>query len=92
MGIYPTLNYVNHSCSHNATLCTPDAEPSTMQLVATQDIQASDQLTISYTGFVAEYEGGETEDLQLAEVLPVGARKQLLAEAYAFQCQCPACA
>lgn len=93
MGIYPTLNYINHSCRHNATLRTPGAEPATLHLIATRNIRAGDELAISYSCFgVLNEQGKVVRELQMAAAVPsTRDRRHLLIEQYGFVCQCAFC-
>lgn len=87
-GVFPTLNYINHSCEHNAVMSTPISDPRVVRLVARRPIAAGEEIAISYVGV----DVGEERDLPLASVLPAADRQRTLMEQYGFRCKCRACA
>jgi hypothetical protein len=48
IGLYHTLSHVSHSCQPNCTLQSDAQYPRRLKLVACQNVQAGDSLTISY--------------------------------------------
>lgn len=85
-GLYPALNFLNHSCAHNASVQYASVEPPVLRLVARRPIAAGEHITISYMGLSA----GSGEEMQL-NVLPRPLRQQQLAHLFGFQCACPEC-
>lgn len=85
-GLFPTLNFVNHSCAHNCDLDSPSRER--LRLVARVPIDAGDPLTISYVTVFVE-DTGETLDLE--EVWSRDVRRAVLKEEYGFECSCDSC-
>ena len=85
-GLFPTLNFVNHSCAHACDLVTPPDRPDVVQLVARKPIAAGDHLTISY---ITCFQDGETRDL--ADMFSKESRCGILQEQYGFKCHCEMC-
>ncbi|XP_020504458.2 histone-lysine N-methyltransferase SMYD3 [Labrus bergylta] len=72
VGLYPSLSLLNHDCRPN---CVMVFEGTRLQLRAVQDINAEEELTISYI-----------ETLSLSED-----RQKQLEEQYHFTCHCQRC-
>ena len=88
VGIYPTLNYVNHSCAHNATLYTPPDQPAALYVVAQRGIRRGEEVTISYMSPVLL--NGVVEQ-QACSYYTRAERQNMLRFLYGFDCACAAC-
>jgi hypothetical protein len=92
-GLYQFQSKINHSCVPNTEVRFP-YNNSSLQVVATRDIQPGEEITISYIEF--EEDGSDVEETcagkcSQAEDNAKNERKELLKEFYLFECQCEMC-
>jgi len=73
IGLYPNASYFNHSCEPN---CTREAtDDGTLYLSARRDIEAGEELCVSYVPLF------RPREMRIAKLL----------REYGFRCQCPRC-
>jgi hypothetical protein len=88
-GIYPTLNYINHSCSHNVRLVTPVERPGVFRVIARRPIKKGEELTLAYMTFSQD---DDDVDADLCEVIKSKEGRQgALKSEYGFLCCCAMC-
>lgn len=98
LGLYPTLNHVNHGCSPNARLETPADDPGAFRVVAARPIEPGDEITVQYVEFTVRDDPGAAAGDDAAAVPfdvlepDAAARRAELMHHYGFVCQCAACA
>jgi SET domain len=88
-GIYPTLNYINHSCSHNVRLVTPPERPTVFRVVARRPIEKGDELTLTYVTLLRDDDDIDADFCDIIETKEE--RQRALESEYGFLCCCAVC-
>lgn len=75
--LYFAISFINHSCNPNCIINVAEASNKDAQLIATRDIKAGEELTISYT----------FQDVSLTGMT----QAQALKDKYQIDCRCAQC-